>query len=49
MKKPKYICKKQTDDGYYWKVVNAKTREVVEAHLSKFDAQVTRDELNNKT
>lgn len=45
----KYIAKKQTDDGYYWKVLNAKTRQVVEAHMSKFDAQITRDELNKKS
>lgn len=49
----KFVAKKMTggyygDDGYYWKVVNSSTREVVARNLSKFDATVTRDEMNIK-
>lgn len=47
----KFIAKKMTgggygDDGYYWKVVNSITREVVSRGLSPYDAQSHRDHLN---
>lgn len=47
----KFIAKKMQggyygDDGYYWKVVNSSTREVVARNLSKFDATATRNEMN---
>lgn len=44
----KYVIKKMQDDGYYWKVVDRKTRVTKESFLSKFDAQLLRDRLNGK-
>ena len=49
----KFIAKKMTgggygDDGYYWKVINAKTRKVEAKNLSSFDAKSMRDRLNRE-
>lgn len=46
MQNKKYVIVKQQDNGYYYKVVNAKTREVLSQWNSKFDAQIIRDEAN---
>lgn len=49
--KNKFVAKAMTgggygDDGYYWKVLNASTREVIEKEMSAFDARSLRDSLN---
>ena len=41
-----YVIKKQQDDGYYYKVINQKTRVVLYKDLSRFDAESKRDLLN---